>query len=184
MKSCLLMLFTLPFNGAGNDVVELKEIGVSLPAAVAGIKYQGRRTFDEKALGYSVAYGNKMCTITLIVYDFDKKNIPNGKDNPLVADQMRRSIEDLKTYATSGVYKNLQPIKGELPLPKPVLEAFSTAGYTFDTDGRRSKSFILLTARQQHFFKVRLTQYVVDQSTNDDEVRAFLNTLVKAVSAK
>ena len=184
MNACLLVSLLLLGLG-GDDTVELKEIGMSLPKAVAGIKYQKRQAFDQKSLGYSVSYGNKMCAVTIIVYDLDKKNIPNGKAGELVAEQMRRSIDDLKTAETRGFFKNLQAMKGDLALPKPALEAFATAGYTFDAKGGGPcKSYILLTGRQQHFIEVRVTQYVVDKKTNDEEINAFLGALAKAVSVK
>jgi hypothetical protein len=183
MNTCVLTLCTLLLGGGADERVELKEIGVTLPARVQSIKYEKRQAFEQKALGYSVAYSNKMCTITLIVYDHGKKDIPSGKDNALVRDQLQRSIEDVKTAQARGWYKNLQPLK-DLPLPKAALEAFATAGYTFDVEKSRCKSYILLVARQQHFLKVRITQFTVDQKTNDEEIHAFLNTLAKAVSAK
>ena len=184
MKCSMILLPALLLGTTGDEMVELKELGIALPTAVDGIKYQKRQAFEEKALGYSVSFGNNRCAITVIVYDHDKKNIPNGKANALVEDQMRRSIEDLKAAQTQGYFKNLQPMKGKLPLPKSALATFATAGYTFDIRGGGCKSYILLTARQQHFIKVRLTQYVVDQKTNDEEIGAFLNVLAKAVRAK
>jgi hypothetical protein len=176
-------LFVGAAGDAGDERVELKEIGVTLPANVQSIKYQQRQAFEQKTLGYSVSYGNKMCAISLIVYDHGKKNIPNGKDNALVRDQLQRSVEDLKSAATRGLYKNLQPLKGP-PLPEAAAEAFATAGYSFDIEGGRCKSYILLVGRQQHFLKVRITQFTVDRKTNDEEIHAFLNILAKAVTAK
>jgi hypothetical protein len=164
--------------------IDLDGIGISLPEAVGDIKYQRRQAFDQKALGYSVSYGNKMCAITLIVYDLDQKDIPDGKATKHAQDQMRRSIEDLKSAEKKGFFKNLEQMKGDLPLPKSALETFATAGYTFDVKGGGCKSYILLTGRQKHFLKVRVTQYVVNEKTNDEEIGAFLTTLSKAVSGK
>jgi hypothetical protein len=169
---------------ADDDNIELKEIGVSLPAKIGDITFKGRQSFDQKALGYSVSYHSRMCAITLIVYDLNEKNIPDGKNGPQVADQMRRSTDDLKTAEKRGLLKNLQGMKGELPLPKSALMTFATAGYTFDTEGGGCKSYILLTGRQRNFLKIRLTQYIVNQKTNDEEINRFLTALAQAVAGK
>jgi hypothetical protein len=58
--------------------------------------------FKEKSLGDSVSYGNKMSRATLIVYDHGQTPIPDGKANELIAHQMKRSIEDLKSAGNSG----------------------------------------------------------------------------------
>jgi hypothetical protein len=163
------------------DKIELKEVGISLPNAVGDIKYQSRQAFDSKALGYSVGYANKMCKISLIVYDLDQQNIPDGKAGPQVEDQMKRSIADVESAWKGGSYKNLQRMKDELPLSKEIQMAFSTAGFTFDIKGGACKSYILVTGRNKHFLKIRLTQFVVDDRTNDEEVAAFLEVLEKAI---
>jgi hypothetical protein len=181
MFACILLV-PLCFMGT-DDTIALKEIGVSLPSTIGAIKYKSRQTFDQKALGYSVGYANKMCIITMIVYDHGQNKIPDGKTDPLVDDQMKRTIADMQTAETMGFYKNLQRIKEDLPLPKAIQTAFATAGFTFDVKGGACKSYVLLMGRNNYFLKVRITQYVVDNKTNDEEVTAFLETLAKAISA-
>jgi len=177
-----ILLVPLCFVGT-DDTIALKEIGVSLPSSVGAIKYKSRQAFERKDLGYSVGYANKMCTISLIVYDHGQKKIPNGKADPLVDDQMKRSIADVEAAQAKGYYKNVQRMKEDLPLPKAIKEAFATAGFTFDVKGGACKSYILLLGRNNHFFKVRVIQYVVDNQTNDEELAVFLDELAKAISA-
>lgn len=177
-----ILLAPLCFIGT-DDTIALKEIGVSLPRAVGAIKYKSRQAFDDKDLGYNVGYANKMCVISVIVYDHGQKKIPDGKTDPLVEDQMKRSVADIEAAEAKGYYKNLQRMKDDLPLPKSAKTAFAAAGFTFDVKGGACKSYILLTGRNNHFLKVRITQYVVDNQTNDEEVAAFLETLTKAISA-
>ena len=164
----------------GDETVALKEVNLTLPRTVGDIALKGKKDFDQKELGYSVTFVSKVCHITLFVYDLGQKEIPNGKDNKPVMVQLERSINDLKTLEKSGTYKNVQVMKGELPLPKTVLETFAAAGLTFDLDGRGCKSYVLLVGREKYFLKVRITQYVTDNQTNDREVEAFMNALVKA----
>jgi hypothetical protein len=165
-----------------DEPVTLKEVNVALPRTVADIVFKSKMEFDQKELGYSVSYQSKMCNFTLFVYDLGQKDIPNGKDNKPVQGQLERSINDLKTLEKSGTFQNVQSMKGELPLPKSARDTFAMAGFTFDIEGKGCKSYILLVGRDNHFIKVRLTQYVVDGKTNDAEVEAFLNALVKALT--
>jgi hypothetical protein len=178
MQTCLLLL-PLCVLGVGEDPVLLKELGITLPPTLANIKFQGTKQFDMKALGYSVAYGNKMCTISLIVYDLDQKQIPSGKANKPVQEQLERSIQDLQAIEKKGLVKNVVRIKGDLALPKDVVSKFATAGFTFDVQGGGCKSYILLVGHNGYFFKVRVTQYVVDNQTNDADVQAFLTAIAK-----
>jgi hypothetical protein len=178
MQSALLLL-SLAALAPGDDSVSLKELGMTLPRTVGGIQYKSTKAFESKSLGYAVGYGNKNCVITLIVYDLDQKQIPAGKDNQPVQAQFQQSIQDIYALEKQGSFKNVQRMKDDLPLPKEVTSTFATAGFTFDVAGGGCKSYILLVGHNGFFFKVRLTQYVVDNQTNDDEVAAFLLALVK-----
>src|SRR5262249_30835430 len=155
--------------------------GITLPKTISDIKYKGKKSYDQKGLGYSVAYSNARCTISLFVYDLEEKNIPDGKAGDLVAGQVKASIKDVKTLEKRGTYKNVEILKDDLPLPKSVKSKFATAGLTFELDGGQCKSYVLIVGQSNHFLKVRVTQYVVDGKTNDQEVNAFLKALAKHV---
>jgi hypothetical protein len=177
-----MLFLTFCLAGVADDPVVLKEIDLTLPQTIADIKYQRKKVFAQKALGYGVTYSSKLCIISMYVYDHDKKDIADGKDSILVQDQMKISISDLRTAEKSGSMANVQSMK-EVSLPKAVKETFATAGFTFDVKGGACKSYILLVGRNKHFLKVRVTQYVVDGKTNDREVNEFLAVLAKAVKA-
>jgi hypothetical protein len=181
MSSCLLLL-PLCLLGTGDDSVPLKELGISLPKKLANFEYLGTKEFKPKALGYSVGYGNARCQVTLYVYDFDQKGIPAGKDGQAVKDQLQRSVEDVRILEKQGRYKNVEQLKDTLPLSKTVLNTFAAAGFAFDFDGKRCKSYILLTGHSGYFVKVRVTQYVVDNQTNDEEMAAFLEAVEKKLN--
>jgi hypothetical protein len=181
VSTCLLLL-SLGVLGTGDDAVALKELGITLPRTIANIEYGGKKDFEPKALGYALAYNSKMCKITLIVYDLDMKQIPPGKASPLVQEQMKASIQDIVSAGEKGFYKNLQRMKDEPPLPKDVAAVFAVAGFTFDIDGGSCKSYIFLTAHNGYFVKVRVTQYVVNGQTNDEEIQMFLVTLAKKLT--
>src|SRR5262249_39120170 len=117
MAASLLLFCSLAI--VMDDEVSLKELGFTLPKDIAGIAYQQRDDFDNKDLGYALSYDNRKCKITLIVYHLGNKTIPDGKNNELVAGQLKASIEDIKTFEKKGFWKNVTRIKA-LPLPKSV----------------------------------------------------------------
>jgi|ERR1051326_2569381 hypothetical protein len=177
--SAVLLAASASVRGADNDEVALKEIGITLPKSIANIKYQVREDYDDKKLGYMIGYKNAKCNISLFVYDAGNKEIPNGKDGELVAKEFKQALADIKSAEKKGLIKNLQVMEDELPLPKTVRSSFATAGMTFDIDGGGCKSYVLLLGRSDRFFKLRITQFVVNEKTNDDEVNAFLEKIVE-----
>jgi hypothetical protein len=177
--STLLLAANAGIGDEKNGDVPLKEIDITLPKAISNIKYDGRQEYDQKELGYMVGFKNRMCSISLYVYDGGNKAIPDGKEGELVAKELKQALEDIRTAEKKGIIKTVKAMEGELALPKGVKSSFATAGVTFDVDGGGCKSYVLLVGRSNHFLKLRVTQYVVDEKTNDDEVNAFLEKVVE-----
>jgi hypothetical protein len=173
-----LVLLGICILGAEDEKVTLKEAGIALPRAIAKISYQNRQDYEGKGLGYSVNYANRMCRISLYVYDREQKEIPDGKAAEAVGKELQKTIEELHLAEQQGVVKNLKGMKEDPPLLADVRSTFATAGFTFDVKGGGCKSYILLVGHKRHFFKVRVTQYVVENKTNDEEVKAFLTAIM------
>jgi hypothetical protein len=167
--------------GAGDGGVPLKEVGISLPKTAAGLSYKGRQTYEPEGLGYSVAYGNRLCLVTLYVYNRGKKDIPNGKGSDLVAAELKGALEELKGAEKAGVIRNVKQPKGDATLPEAARATFATASFTFDVEDGGCKGSILVVGRSNHFLKIRVSQYVVGGKTNDREVHRFLEALAKRV---
>ena len=89
-------------------------------------------------------------------------------------------IDDLKAAEKMGLYLNVQEMK---MLPKAAMDVFDTAAFTFDVKAGGCKSYILLNARNNQFVKVRITQFVVNNRTNDMEMNAFLSALAEKMTA-
>jgi hypothetical protein len=163
--------------GADGDV-PLKELGIALPKTIGELRYKGRHEYGD-GLGYSVAYFNKMCLVTIYVYDRGQKGIPAGKAGQAVKDELKASTDEMAVAEKNGAYKNLKRMDGQPPLPEAVLAKFAAAGYTFDIQGGGCKSYVLVTGHNGHFIKVRATQYVVDGKTNDAEFNPFLEAVAR-----
>ena len=177
----LLLLLCLTSVAQAQDEVKLEEVGVTLPENIAGIKHSGMKSYGAKELGYSQGYSSKMCTITLYVYDLGQADIPDGIEDAAIATEATRAAGDLKRAEEAGVYRNVKPMEGELELLEPVADHFRTSGFTFDIKGGGCRSYLLICSRNKNFFKVRLTQFVVDGQTNDEEVKQFLAALAKSL---
>lgn len=178
MIGCMFSMLFLG-AGAGEADIDLKEVGVKLPPTVSGIRFISRRDFPIRELGYGVNYSNKMCTVSLIVYDLGKKGIPNGKDNELVLGQFKQGIKDVEQGERSGFIRNLRHQKGDLGLPKEVAAKFVAAGFTFDVKEGPCKSYLLLGGQSGHFLKIRITQFIVDGRDNEVEIHGLLRAIAK-----
>jgi hypothetical protein len=178
----LVLLGALVFSADDEDKVSLKELDIELPKTIGKFEYKNRRDYEGRGLGYSVAYSSKMCTATLFVYDGNKKDIPDGKTSKIVMEEMKTIAGDLQEAQKRNVIKKLETMKkGALPLPKSALEKFAATGYTFELKGGDCKSYALLTGYKKHFFKIRITQFVVDGKTNDAEMKEFLEEIAKLI---
>jgi hypothetical protein len=178
MRACLLLLSVCAV-AAAEGPVPLKEVGLNLPRTLSGLAYKGRRDYEPKNLGYSVAYANRMCLVTVYVYDRGKAKIPDGKANPLVEGELKAALDEVREVERRGLFKNVRPAEGELGFPEAVRSKWAAAGFTFDVDGGLCKGSVLVAGRRNHFLKIRVTQYVVEGKANDGEVRSFLTELTK-----
>jgi hypothetical protein len=171
----ILLIVTLAV--APEEKVELQDLGITLPATIAGIKYTRRSDFKEASAGYSVSYGNEACKLTLYVYDGGQKDIPTGKTGKMIEDQLKDMGSELARFENQGVLKNVKQLDTDPPFPKTVLEKFAASSFTFDIDSGGCKSYALLTGYKGRYFKIRATQYVVDGKTNDKELHKFLEDI-------
>jgi hypothetical protein len=179
MTTAVLLLCSLAI-GADDVTVPLAELGITMPKAVGTIAFEKRTDFDNKALGYSLKFNNQMSLASVIVYDLGNKEIPAGTKSELVAGQLKASINDLMAAQKQpGYLKNVKQMEGELPFSKAVREKFLAAGFTYDVQGGPCKGYILLTARNNNFLKIRITQYIVNGQSNDDEMNDFLVAIAK-----
>lgn len=175
-----LLLLSIMGIATGEQTIPMPELGLTLPQTIGQLQYKDTQEYGG-GLGYSVRYANKMCVVSLYAYNRDRKVIPSGKGGPLIEDEMRTIEKELGIVQQKGILKNLKRIKGAVPLPESVHAKFATAGYTFDVPDGGCKSYALMTGYQNHFFKIRATQFVVDGKTNDAEFHAFLKTIAAFV---
>ncbi len=197
------MLLAACLTGTGDDTITLDKVGVKLPRSVGDIAFSMKLQFDDERLGYGVHYQSKGCRISIYVYHGGKAKIPDGKDSTLVKDQMEAVARDIQLLADKGTYRNVRPMPRLMPrakaaadfagpaalvpsrlyptwsLPPLATEVFATAGFLFDNRDVPCKSYALMTGRNNYFIKVRVTQFVTDGRTNDEDVAAFLTALAK-----
>lgn len=172
-------LFCLLSVSLAEEPVQLSELNIELPQEISGIKYHDRKSYDSKEAGYSVNNASRMCSISLFVYDNGIEEIPEGPKGTLVASEMEEAISGVKAAEKEGFLKNVKFQEGKLDLPEGIESRFAAKAMTFDVKGGSCKSYLLITGRSNHFFKIRLTQYVVDGKTNDAEVADFLAAVAK-----
>lgn len=178
MTTALLLCSSLLLLGADDDVA-LKETGVSLPKKIGAFTFIERHDFEVKEAGYSLSYNSPASKVTIYVYNFGNDTIPDGKTSDLVDGQMVGAIDGIKIFEERGHWKDVAEMKGDLPMPKLVLQKFQAAGFTYSEKEKPCHGYAFVTAQGNHFLKIRVTQRVVDGKTDDKEVGEFLEAVAK-----
>lgn len=174
----VLLLLGYLLAGA-EEMVPLPDVGIELPQVIGALKFQEKRDYKEQGegLGYSVTYANRLCRVSIFVYDRQLQNIPDGTTNQVIKDELKQAGEDIQLAADQGLYTNVKKATGDPGYPQSVTAMFTSARYTFDVPGGGCLSHILLTGFQKKIIKIRATQYILDDQRNDDELFEFLEAV-------
>ena len=111
------------------DEVKLEEVGIALPKIVGKLKYGGRHDYKVAGGGYSVAYANKMCALDIYVYDGEMNDIPDGKANAQVDEQLKLIAEELRSMEKRGLCRNLKKMDSDLPAQRGSIDVWHRRFY-------------------------------------------------------
>ena len=167
----------------GDNTVRLAPSQLKLPQAIGPLRFHGESRFSDRRLGRSFGYNASGISLSIYVYDYGVKNIPDGPDSVPLCEQFesaKREIEDGGNYENVRLTSEASRRLSDAPESLVAREAV----YELDRRGVRAVSALWLTAMDGYFLKLRLSLRweVADEL---DEARArILESLAEAVAAR
>jgi hypothetical protein len=141
------------------------------------------QTFPKAELGYSVPYDAPGLAVTVYVYNFGLKKIPDGAKSDEVKDEMKRAVADLDRAQQAGLYKSVKEVGKEeavaLGKGKDAPAALRRQFEVERKDGVKS-SAIYVVGYKDHFVKLRITHNPDDKDAAD-KIAALLEALGGAI---
>jgi len=185
--SCLVVLL-LTGSAAhpaalGDNTVKLLPSKFRLLQNIGPMRFTGQNRYSDRRLGRSFGFGASGISLTIYVYDFGLRDIPDGPDSVPACEQFERAKTEIEQ---GGNYENVvlrrqvtrrMSDTAAAPLAREAL-------YEFDRNGIHAVSLLWVTAADGYFVKLRLSlrQEVVDEL--DDARAQILATLADAFAAR
>jgi hypothetical protein len=168
----LLGVASMMVNGkALNDnTVHLLPSKFRLVQNIGPMRYTGENRYSDRRLGRSFGFGTSGVSLTIYVYDYGLKDVPDGPNSVAACEQYEKAKLEIES---GGNYENvtlrrevMRPFgdTAQAPLAREAL-------YDLDRNGIHAVSALWLTAADGYFVKLRLSmrKEVADEF---DEARA------------
>ncbi len=139
-----------------DNTVRLAPSQLKLPQAIGPLRYTGENRFSDRRLGRSFGYNASGISLSIYVYDYGVRHIPDGADSVPLCEQFESAKQEIER---GGNYDNVT-LKSEVSRPlaggddAPVARE---ALYEFDRRGVHAVSALWLTAIDGYFVKLRLS---------------------------
>lgn len=134
--------------------------GLSLNTEMGGLKMVKKMSYRDQRLGVSYLYKDRNSNIcSLYIYHAGYKDIKNGAKSRPVSQQFNNAKVEIKGMANQGRYKLLSEVntrKKRIKTGSGTIR-YLWAMFEFEVYGKARQSHLLITARNQHFVKVRCT---------------------------
>jgi hypothetical protein len=164
--TCLLAVSMTAASAAplGDNTVRLAPSQLKLPQNIGPLRYSGERRFSDRRLGRSFAYNTSGISLSIYVYDYGMRAIPEGDSAPLCEqfESAKREIERGGNYENVMLRGEFSRLLGEASQSVSASQVSSSpmareALYEFDRHGVHAVSVLWLTAVDGHFLKLRLS---------------------------
>jgi hypothetical protein len=155
--------------------------GLIFPDGVEGIIRGNVNDFEGKnpGLGVSVPYDRPGITVTVYIYTFGFKSIPNDLLSPILKNHFAQVMNDIYEVEKRGYYKFVKKTAEEITF----LRADKTgpqalfASFSYVQNGVERLSKVYLLGHKQHFVKIRFTYDKSVHAQVEEKLTAFLNAM-------
>jgi hypothetical protein len=167
----------------GDNTVRLAPSQLRLPQAIGPLRYSGENRFDDRRLGRSYGYNTAGISLSLYVYDYGVRDVPDGADSVPLCEQFetaKREIEQGGNYENVTLmseYSRLLADGGNAQVAREAL-------YSFERRGVRAVSALWLTAIDGFFIKLRLSLRSEVADELDDARTRILAALQEAIESR
>jgi hypothetical protein len=140
----------------GDNTVRLSPSQLKLPQNIGPLRYSGENRFSDRRLGRSYAYNTTGISLSIYVYDYGVKGIPDGADSVPLCEQFESAKLEIEN---GGNYENVQ-LRSEVGRSLsegPEAPRAREALYELDRHGVHAVSALWITAVDGYFVKLRLS---------------------------
>ena len=159
--------------------------GLVFPDSVAGIVKGNVKDFEgtNPGLGVSVPYDRPGITVTVYIYTFGFKSIPNDLSSPALKNHFAQVMQDIYEVEKRGYYKFVKKTAEGITFlraDKTGPQALS-ASFSYVQNGVERLSKVYLLGHKQHFLKIRFTYDKSVQAQAEGKLTAFLNAMANMI---
>ncbi len=140
----------------GDNSVKLLPSKFRLLQNIGPLRFTGANRYSDRRLGRSFGYGVSGISLTIYVYDYGLRDIPDGPDSVPVCEQFERAKHEIE-YGDN--YQNVV-LRGQSTRRMrdgAVSPLVREAHYELDRNGIHAVSILWLTAADGYFVKLRLS---------------------------
>ena len=183
LAGMLLVCDTARPAALSDNTVKLLPSKFRLVQNIGPMRYTGQNRYSDRRLGRSFGFGASGISLTIYVYDFGLRDIPDGPDSVATCEQFERAKQEIQE---GGNYQNVVLRREVTRRLSDVANAplAREAQYEFDRNGIHAVSVLWVTAADGYFVKLRLSlrEEVADEL---EEARMqILATLADALAAR
>jgi len=187
--SCLLGL-ALIFGGGTARPIPLSDNTVRLLPSkfrllqnIGPMRFTGSNRYTDRRLGQSFGYGASGISLTIYVYDFGLRDLPDGPDSVAACEQFERAKREIEV---GGNYQNVVLRRQVTRRMRDSADAplAREAAYEFDRNGIHATSVLWLTVADGYFVKLRLSLRSEVADELDEARTQILETLAASLTAR
>jgi hypothetical protein len=153
---CLLGGAAAHAAALGDNTVKLLPSKFRLAQNIGPLRYSGENRYSDRRLGNSFGYNTSGISLTIYIYDYGIRDIPDGPDSVAACEQFESAKREIEY---GGNYQNVQ-LRHELSRRMQDIAGAPLAreaSYEFDRNGVHATSMLWLTAADGYFVKLRLS---------------------------
>lgn len=158
--------------------------GLSLDTEMGGLKMIKEYSYRNPRLGVSYIYKNQNSSVcSLYIYHAGYKDIQNGAKSNAVRQQFNNAKIEIRDMVKKGKYKLLMEVNtGKKRIKtRPGTIHYLWAMFNLEVYGKPRQSHLLITARNQHFVKVRCTYLLSNAAQGKKIFERFMKDLSKVI---
>jgi hypothetical protein len=150
---------------------------------IGPLRYTGSNRYTDRRLGRSFGYGASGISLTIYVYDFGMRGLPDGPDSVAACEQFERAKREIET---GGNYQNVVLRREVTRRMRDTADAplAREAVYEFDRNGIHATSLLWVTVADGYFVKLRLSLRSEVADEVDDARMQILATMAEAIAAR
>lgn len=166
-----------------DNMVKLLPSKFRLLQNIGPMRYTGTNKYTDQRLGRSFGFGASGISLTIYVYDFGLRDLPDGPDSLAACEQFERAKHEIEL---GGNYQNVVLRREVTRRMRDTADAplAREAMYEFDRNGIHATSILWLTVADGYFVKLRLSLRSEVADELDDARAQILDTMAATLTAR